>query len=103
MINWDCKGIWFYLASRPVRPLTEQVNFMLPTYAIALLVTIAAVWWFRQTSEDIYTVLAAAVAAIGFIIGFATAPLLLKISILLLLLLLEKRYLDSERRNTCTR
>jgi len=96
----------FGIASLPAQcvPPTEQVSFMLPTYAIALLVTIAAVWWFRQTSEDIYSVLAGAVAAIGFIIGFATAPLLIKFGIVLLLLALEKRHLDSQRRrNTCAR
>lgn len=47
---------------------------MVPAYfLLALALASAALWVFRQTSEDVYIVLAVSIVLICFIIGFAHA------------------------------
>ena len=65
---------------------------MLTTYTLALLVVLLAVWVFKRTDEDVYMVLAASIAIICFIIGFAHAHWIAQGTIALSLFLVD-RYL----------
>jgi accessory gene regulator protein AgrB len=65
---------------------------MIPTYLLAMVLAIVAFWVFRQTAEDVYIVLAAAIAFICFIVGFAHAHWAAQILIALGLLWLDRRY-----------
>ena len=65
---------------------------MIPIYPIALAIAAISVWWFQQTSEDIYSVLAAGSAIVSFIIGFAWSPWQVQVAIVLAVLSLEQFY-----------
>ncbi|MFZ9737204.1 MAG: hypothetical protein ACO3EZ_04255 [Prochlorotrichaceae cyanobacterium] len=63
---------------------------MIPTYILALLLVLAAVWVFRQTSEDVYMVLAAGITIVCFVIGYAHAHWVAQVSIALSLFVLDR-------------
>ncbi len=60
--------------------------------------SLGALWVFFKTSQDVYTVLAAAVGVICFIWGFALAPMHLQLLLVVILLALERLYSIKEGR-----
>lgn len=71
---------------------------MLPVYVIALTIAGSSIWWFRQTSEDIYSVLAAGTGLLSLVLGFAFAPWPVQIGIVGSLWLFERVFLEPKRR-----
>ncbi|MBW4496201.1 MAG: hypothetical protein KME26_24630 [Oscillatoria princeps RMCB-10] len=71
---------------------------MFPIYLIALAMSLGAIWVFFKTSQEVYTVLAAAVGIICFIWGFALAPWHLQLLLVVILLVLERLYAMKEGR-----
>jgi hypothetical protein len=66
---------------------------VIPPLLLALLIASGiALWVFRQTSEDVYFVLAIAMLALGFIVGFAHAHWGLQIVIATSLLVIDRIY-----------
>ncbi|MGA1474108.1 MAG: hypothetical protein ACO4AI_02855 [Prochlorothrix sp.] len=70
---------------------------MIPTYFLAMVffamtLALGALWVFRQTDEDVYVVLAASIAVICFIVGFAHAPWAVQVGIGVGLLCLDRAY-----------
>ncbi|MCC3406844.1 MAG: hypothetical protein JGK17_14885 [Microcoleus sp. PH2017_10_PVI_O_A] len=62
-------------------------------YILLLIVSLAAVWIYWQTSQDIFVLVA--FAGLGcFIWGFSWAPWSVQVLIVVLLLGLQKRYLS---------
>ncbi|MGC9502543.1 hypothetical protein [Baaleninema sp.] len=71
---------------------------MVPVYVVALAIAGSSIWWFRQTSEDIYCILAGGTALISLILGFAAAPWPVQVGIVTALMLLERFYIEQQRR-----
>ncbi|MBP0000696.1 MAG: hypothetical protein J7641_17145 [Cyanobacteria bacterium SID2] len=71
---------------------------MIPVYVIALAIAGSSFLWFRQTSEDIYSILAAGTALFSLVLGFASAPWPVQVGIVLALTVLERLYIEQQRR-----
>ncbi|MEG3940332.1 MULTISPECIES: hypothetical protein [unclassified Microcoleus] len=66
-------------------------------YILLLIVSLAAVWIYWQTSQDIFVLVA--VAGLGcFLWGFSVAPWMVQLLIVMLLLSLQKWYLRDTQR-----
>lgn len=72
---------------------------MFPIYLIPLLLALAAMRVFQKASEDITSILAIATAVICLIGGFVLSPWILKLVITLLVLALERIYLDKSAKS----
>lgn len=70
---------------------------MVPVYIVALAIAGSAVLWFRQTSEDIYSVLAAGIALLSLVLGFAFAPWQVQVGIVAALWILERVFIERKR------
>lgn len=72
---------------------------MLPeSYLILLTISLGAIWVYSRTSHDIPFTLAALTAVVCFFWGFALAPWIVQLLILVFLMRMEKFYLAKERR-----
>ncbi|MFO8039623.1 MAG: hypothetical protein R6U67_09250 [Sodalinema sp.] len=71
---------------------------MLPFDLIALAIAAGCLYWFRQTSEDIYSILAAMTGLVSLVVGFALAPWPVQVAIVLALWLLERLWVEPKRR-----
>lgn len=69
---------------------------MFPDYIIILLIAAGAIRFYFKSSEDVASVLAVGVAIASLICGFALAPWLVQLGILLTFLVWEQLYLQQE-------
>lgn len=67
------------------------------TYLTLLTIAIGSVWMYKRSSADVASVIAALTAIVCFIWGFAVAPWGVQLSIVGLLLALEKYYWSRTR------
>lgn len=73
---------------------------MFPIYILPLLIALVAIRMFHQVSEDISTVLSVATAIVGLIVGFALAPWLVQLGMVILVLGVERLYLVKSGRHS---
>lgn len=69
---------------------------MFPMYLLPLFLFLIAFWLFHKASEDIYSVLAAAIAVICLIWGLALAPWVVQLGMVILAIALERLYFVKE-------